>query len=301
MDQLAAIRVYVRVAESGSFSEAARRLDLSKSAVSKHVAALEDHLGTRLLYRTTRRVSLTEAGQAYLDRALRILDDLEEADNAVASLTAEPRGRLKVNAPLSFGLLHLSSAIADFCSAFPQIVLNMEFNDRFVDLVDEGFDVAVRIGNLADSSLIARRIAPARMIFCASPGYLEQAGTPTVPADIADHACLRYWSPGGNPDEWTAGGPDGPVAVKISGPLVANNGEVLRDAAIAGLGITRMPTFIVSKAIADGRLVEILADYRPEPLTIQAVYPPNRHLSVKVRRFIDFLVERFGPEPYWDR
>ncbi len=300
MDRLAAIEAFVRVGESGSFSEAARRLRTSKSAVSRQVSALEAELGARLLHRTTRSLTLTEAERDYLQRASRVLADLEEANQSVTKLQTAPRGKLRVNAPMSFGFLHLAPAIPDFLSRFPEVEIDMVMNDRFVDLVDEGFDVAVRIGNLADSSLVARRLAPIRRALCASPAYLKARGAPTTPDELKQHACLCY-SNLSLPHEWRFIDAKGrPWPVEVKGPLTANNGDALRAGAVGGLGLAYLPTFIAGEDLKAGTLETVLDAFVPQDMTLNAVYPHARHLSPKVRAFVDFLASRFGPHPYWD-
>jgi len=290
MDQITALRVFVRVAEEGSFSNAARALGMSKSAVSKHVAALEAKLGTRLLHRTTRQVTLTEEGRAYWTRASRILEEVEEADNAVGTMKAEPIGTLRVSSAFSFGLRHVAPAIPDFIAQYPRLVVDLDFNDRMLDLLEDGIDVAIRIGDLPDSNLVARRLAATRLMLVAAPGYLERAGKPMAPADLARHTCLLYRGRTG-PWHWRLGGAGGGTTIRVNGPLIANNGEVIKAAAVAGAGIARLPSFLLDDALESGALVEVLDAYRPDPLPIHAVYVPNRHLSAKVRRFVDFLAE----------
>ena len=299
MARLDEMEVFAAVVEAGGFSAAARSLCLSKSAVSKQIGRLEDRLGVRLLNRTTRRLSVTEAGTTFYAACRRVLDEAETAEQAVSNLAAAPRGLLKLNAPMSFGFLHLSSAIPAFHARFPQIIVEAAMNDRFVDLIEEGYDVALRIGDLRDSSLIARRIAPCRAVLCASPDYLDRRGRPQRPEDLAGHACLLYAN-NANPREWTLTGQGGRLSVVVDGPLVANNGDVLCAAAVGGMGITRLPTFIVGPHLRDGRLEVVLPTFPLPDQGIHAVYPHHRNLSVKVRVFVDFLAERFGPEPYWD-
>lgn len=301
MDRLTAMEAFVRVAETRSFSEAARRLNASKSVVSRQVAALEATLGARLFHRTTRSLTLTEAGQGFYEKAARILADIDEATASVSQLQAAPRGRLRVNAPTSFGIHHLMSAIPAFLARHPEVEIDMTLNDRFVDLVDEGFDMAVRIGRLADSSLVARRLAPVQRVVCASPAYLAARGVPMTPDDLPAHSCLCY-SYMALSDEWrfiTAEG--GPWPVEVRGPLRTNNGDALREAVLQGVGLGYLPTFIIGEDLQAGRVVAVLADYvPPEGAAVHAVYPHARHLSPKVRAFVDFLAERFGPQPYWD-
>ncbi|CAH2602201.1 LysR family transcriptional regulator [Rhodovastum atsumiense] len=299
MDRLAAMAAFLRVVERGSFTAAAEDLRLSRAMVSKHIQDLEQHLGARLLNRTTRKVSLTEAGRVYFERGTQVLADLAETEAAVGELQARPRGRLRINAPLSFGLLHLGDAVADYMAAEPEVTVELTLNDRVVDLVEEGYDVAVRIARLTDSSLIARRLAPCRLVVCAAPAYLARHGRPLHPHDLTGHDCLSYsYDPGR--DDWRFDGPQGAVAVTVRGRLRTNNGDVLRSAALRGAGIARLPSFIVGPDLAAGRLVPLLCGYRVPELGIHAVYPHSRHLSAKVRSFVDFLAPRFGERPDWD-
>ena len=299
LDTLVGMAVFARVVDDGGFSAAARRLGLSKSAVSKQVAALEDRLGARLLNRTTRRMSLTEAGSALIERCRRVLAEAEAAEDAVGMLQGAPAGVLRVAAPMTFGTMHLAPAIPDFLERHPGVSIDLSLNDRMIDLVEEGFDVAVRIARLADSSLMARKLAPMRRIMAASPDYLARRGVPARLADLAGHDCLSY-SYIATGDEWSFTGPDGEQSVRPSGRLRANNGEVLRAAALAGTGIATMPTFIAGPDLAAGRLVRVLPDYDNCSGAIYAVWPSDRHPSPKLRAFVDFLAERFGPSPYWE-
>jgi DNA-binding transcriptional LysR family regulator len=299
MDKLTSIRAFTKVVQHGSLAAAARDLRLSRSAISKYVIDLEQHLGVQLLVRTTRSAAPTENGHAYYERCVAILADLEEADVAVTRLQAEPRGVLRVNAPMSFGTLHLGRAIADFMAKYPELRVQLLLSDEQIDPVQGGFDITLRIADLPSSSLIARRIAPALLVVCASPGYLAEHGTPQHPDDLRKHRCLAYGHlAAGN--QWKLSGPDGDHWIPLMWPLCTNNGEVLRDAAIAGRGIVLLPTFIVGADLQQGRLRTILAAYHAPEIAIHAIYPPTRHLSVKVRVFIDFLIERFGGRPYWD-
>jgi DNA-binding transcriptional LysR family regulator len=299
MDRLDDILAFIKVVDTKSFTAAAERLNLSKSVVSRRVAELENRLGARLLNRTTRKLSLTEVGMAYYERCTRILADLEEAEQAVADLHATPRGCLRVNAPVSFGLLHLAPAVTEFMERYPDILIEMDLSDRYVDLIDEGYDLAVRIGRLRDSSLIAKRLAPSRRVVCASPSYLEKHGTPATPEDLAHHNCLIYTNVP-TAEQWlfSVGGEIQPV--RVSGTLRSNNGDLLRSAAMSGLGIIAMPTFMCGDALHSGALKAFLLDYAVAESTIYAIYPQNRHLSPKVRVFVDFLAARFGPRPHWD-
>ena len=299
MPRLDEMEIFAEVVEAEGFSAAARRLTLSKSAVSKQVGRLEDRLGVRLLNRTTRRLSLTEAGTAFYAACRRVLDEAAAAEQAVSNLAAAPRGLLKLNAPMSFGILHLGPAIPAFHARYPQVTVDAAMNDRFVDLVEEGYYVAIRIGALRDSSLVARRLAPCRAVLCASPDYLERRGRPRRPEDLAGHDCLLYAN-SANPREWTLQGPRGGQTVAVDGPLIANNGDVLCGAALAGMGIARLPTFIVGHQLRRGRLEVVLPDHPLPEQGIHAVYPHGRNLSPKVRVFVDFLADYLGPEPYWD-
>jgi DNA-binding transcriptional LysR family regulator len=299
MDRLTSMEVFSRVVDAESFSEAARQLGMSRAMVSKHVLSLEDRLGARLLNRTTRRLSLTEVGAAYHERCKRIVSDAQEAEDAAGRLHAEPRGRLKVNAPMAFGIRHLAPAIPEFLERYPEVEIEMSMTDRFVDLIEEGYDVAVRIGRLAESSLIARRIAPIRNAVCGTPQYFEAHGTPKTPDDLVDHRCLIYTYP--MPHEvWRFTGADRDYAVPVTGNFRVNNGDALRAAALRGLGIAILPTFIVGGDLRSGALRAVLTEFRSPDAAVYAVYPHSRHLSTKVRSFVDFLAARFGPSPYWE-
>jgi len=299
MDKLGSLRAFAKVVELGSFSTAGRALRLSRSAISKYIRELEEELGVQLLNRTTRRVSPTENGQAYYERCMSILAELDEADLAVSRFQAEPRGLLRVNAPMSFGTLHLSRAIADFMGRHAALKIQLVLSDEVIDPVEQGFDVTLRIAALDASSLVARKIAPANRVICASPGYIARRGTPLHPRDLRSHDCLTYgYLATGN--QWKLTGPDGDHWVAIDATLCANNAEVLKDAALAGLGVALLPSFIAGADLQQGRLVGLLSDYQAPALSLYALYPPTRHLPVKTRLFIDFLVERFGNRPYWD-
>ena len=299
MDRLDDMVAFLRVVDAHSFTLAAERLGVSKSAVSRRMTELENRLGARLLNRTTRRLSLTEVGQAFYERCTRIVADVEEAERAVADLHAQPRGTLKINAPMSFGMMHIAPAIADFLGRHPGLEIDMDLNDRYIDLIEEGYDVAVRIGKLRDSSLVARKLAPNRRVVVASSAYLKAHGRPLHPDDLTQHNCLIYTNaPLAGQWQFRIDGED--RAVKVSGCLRVNNGEVLREAAIAGQGITILPTFIIGEQIARGLLEVVLTEFISSDSAVHAVYPHSRHLSPKVRAFVDFLAGRFGPVPYWD-
>jgi len=298
MDRLARLRIFVAIVETQSFTGAADKLGLSRAVVSKAVGDLERSLGARLIERTTRRVRVNEVGAAYYEKSIHILADLEEADLSVRQLHDEPRGILRVNAPISFATLHLRPVITHYLAAYPEVRLSLTLTDRFVDLIDEGVDVAIRIGKLEESSLIARKLAPARRVLCASPTYLKARGVPLTPADLATHSCMPYTATAH--EGWKLHGPDGEHVVRTTGALASNNGDMLHCAAANGLGIALLPTFIVGPDLQNGTLQIVLPEYVPSELSIHALYPPTRHLAAKVRTFIDVLAAHFGPRPYWD-
>jgi DNA-binding transcriptional LysR family regulator len=302
LDRLTGMQVFASVASLGSLSAAARALRMSQTMATKHIAALEARLGIKLFYRTTRRLTLTEAGRAYLDAVERILGEVEEADAAAAAGAVEVSGTLRLNAPVSFGIREIAPLLPEFTSANPGLVIDLGLNDRHVDLIEEGWDLAIRIGDLRSSSLTARRLAPCRMILCAASSYLRERGTPRKLADLAHHNCLGYTlSRVAGPGQWIFGR-DRKVNVPVSGNLVANNGDALVAAAVAGQGIVCQPTFLVAREIEAGLLVPIFLEEAPSNLDgIFAVYPANRRPPAKVRAVIDFLVARFGPTPSWDR
>jgi DNA-binding transcriptional LysR family regulator len=300
MDAFEEMRNFVRIVEAGSISRAADQLGLAKSGVSRRLADLEDRLGVRLLTRTTRRSSLTDAGKTYYEGAVRLLSDVAELDTVVADSEASLEGGLRLAAPLSFGLAHLTPAIDEFVRTHPGVVIDIDFSDRQIDLVAEGVDLGIRIAELRDSSLKARHICPIRMMLCASPGYLERNGTPRGPEDLQQHRVLHY-DIGGGPVLRLSDGQGGQLSLPIRPSLKANNGDFLRDMAIAGHGIILTPTFIVWQAVAVGELMPVLCDHCPPQLNAYAVYPQTRYLSRRARVFIDFLAERFGSNPYWDQ
>lgn len=299
MDKLEAMEAFTRVVSLGSYAEAGRALGLTRSAVSKAVMELEQVLGVRLLDRTTRRVSPTEAGRAYYDSCINMLAAIAETEMQISRLHDEPKGVLKINAPVSFGALYLGAAIADFMTAYPDLKVELSLNDRFVDPIDEGFDITIRIAVLADSSLIARKLAPARRVLVASPGYLARHGPPLEPDDLARHRCLNYGHTT-TLQRWQLQRDGDTITVPIASVLCSNNGDVLRAAALADQGITKLPTFLVGPDIAAGRLQVVLASTPPVGLGIYALYAPNRYLAAKTRLLIDFLVKRFGDESEWD-
>lgn len=301
MHHLAALEAFVIVVDSGSFTAAAGELGVSKSHVSKLVSGLEDLLGVRLLHRTTRRLSLTDVGRAFYERCARALEEITDAQQAVTEASDTPRGTLRVSVPLSFGTRYIAPLVSEFVARYPHLKVEMDFSDRRVHLIDEGFDLVVRIGALEDSSLIARRIAPTRMHLVASPGYVQAHGVPMAPRDLKDHDCILYALSASGPS-WAFTGPDGErTAVRVSGRVTMNNGDGIVAAAAAGLGIARLPDFLVADALADGRVVPLLRDHIESDAAVWAVYPHTRHLATRVRRFVDFLVERLGDDCPWIR
>ncbi|MGB0631877.1 MAG: LysR family transcriptional regulator [Alphaproteobacteria bacterium] len=293
MDRLAGMEMFVNVVETEGFSAAARRMGISRAAVSKQVLNLEEDLGARLLNRTTRRVGVTELGQAYYERCKRVLSEVADADLLVQRLHSEPRGTLRVSAPMSFGVAQVGPAVTEFLEQFPELDISLTLNDRFTDLIEEGFDVAVRIAQAADSSLVARRLAPVKCVMTATADYLAQHGAPKRPEDLPTHKCLSY-SYLASGLEWPLSGPGGSKSVKVSGPLKANNGDVLVQAVCRGLGIAFLPYFLVSDAIESGDLVTVLDRYKLPELSVYAVSPPNRFPARKVQAFLTFLSDRFS-------
>ena len=302
LDQVTSMRVFVRVVALGGFSAAARAMGISPAMATRHVVALEERLGARLLQRTTRRLTLTDAGSRYREACERVLAEIDEAEAEAAADVVEPRGTLRVNGPLSFGFREIAPAVAGFAAAHRGLAIDLSLTDRFVDIVEEGWDLAVRIGRLRDSTLIARRLAAVRVVLCAAPGYLERFGTPKAIADLARHNCLGYTLPApASADRWFFGS-DGSIPVEVSGNLRANNGDALRVAALAGQGLIYQPTFIVADDLKAGRLVCIHLDHPPfEFGAVHAVYASGRRLPAKTRLFIDFLARRWADVPPWDR
>ena len=299
MDRFAALTVYARVVECGSFARAADRLSMSTSAVSRHVAELEAHLGARLLNRTTRRLSLTESGRIFHERCVQLLADLTEAEEEVNAAAAVPRGTLRLTSSITFGVRHLAPAIADFGARHPDVAFDVELSDRAVDIVEEGMDLAIRIGGIGSQALIARQLAATQLVLCAAPGYLERRGVPRQPEDLTAHSCLtyEYLAAGAVWQFRDRGGAE--RAVRIAGAAHANNGSLLCALAVAGMGVLLEPDFIVAAEIRAGRLVTLLPEFRPPTSTIYAAYPSRRHLSAKVRLFVDALAERFAGRPEW--
>jgi DNA-binding transcriptional LysR family regulator len=297
LDRIDAMTLFTRIVEAGSFSDGAQSMGLSRAVASKAIQALENTLGIRLLNRTTRRLSVTEPGAAFYHRAVRIVADMTEAVEEAAKHHAAPRGTLRVNAPVSLGGRYVAPMLAQYLDRYPEMAVDLTLNDRMVDLVDEGFDVAIRVGRLPDSSLVARRLAPCPILLCASPAYLERHGRPAVPADLAAHSCLAY-TYGPTRDDWIFNGPDGEIRVHVQSRFRVNNGDAIQQAMLQGLGIALQPCFIASGDLRAGRLVELLPDYRLPDLAVHAVYPAGRHLSAKVRSFVDFMAAHFSPPPW---
>jgi DNA-binding transcriptional LysR family regulator len=294
MDRLRAMTVFAKVVEQGSFARAADRLSISTSACSRQVAELEAHLDTRLLNRTTRRLSLTESGQGFYERCVQLLADLEEAEQAATQTAARPRGTLRITTSINFGVRHVSPAIGAFLAKYPEVKFDVSLSDRIVDLVEEGYDLAIRIGSAGGETVVARKLGEARMVACASPAYLKARGAPKAPEDLARHPCLTYeYMPVRN--VWPFRGKDGREhTVRVAGPLHSNNGDLLAAAAVAGVGIAYEPEFILGPDLKAGRLVPILTSYSAPTGPIYAVYPSRRYLSAKVRAFVDFLAQRFA-------
>ena len=300
MDRLDGIAAFALVVETGSFTAAAQRLKLSKSAVSAHVQRLEERLGIQLLHRTTRRVSTTEAGRAYHQYCVRILADAEAAEQAAGALHREPRGTLRISAPDAFGWMHVAPAVVSFRQRFPDIAIDLALEERHVNLVDEALDLAIRIGTLPDSPLVVRRLAPSRLLLCAAPGYLKCCGEPSSPQELSTHACLCFpplWRDG----HWRLVSRQREERVPVAGTIVTNSAEVLRAAALGQAGIALLPTWAVADDLRSGALVTVLPGWAPAPSVIHAVYPGNRRMSAKVRAFVDHLARHIGRTPYWDR
>src|SRR6059058_2361381 len=299
MDRVAAMQVFALVVETGSFAKAAERLALSTSAASRHIAELETHLQTRLLNRTTRRVSLTESGRAFYERSVQLLADLAEAEQEASSAAVVPRGTIRLTTSVNFGVRHVAPAIAEFLARHPEVRFDVSLADRVVDLVEEGFDLAIRIGGPGADNLVARKLGETRLVPCASPQYLAKHGAPKTPEDLAGHDCFtyEYVSPR---HVWRFRDRAGTEhAVRVAGSLHSNNGDLLAEVAAQGAGIVFEPAFIVGPEVRAGRLVPLLQEYVPSPVPIYALYPSRKHLSAKVRRFVEFLVERFAAAQDW--
>lgn len=300
MNSIQSVRVFLAVARHGGFTAAAEETGISKAACSKHVARLETELGVRLLNRSTRSVSLTEAGAAYRDRMRDILAEIDETEAAVAELNTEPRGQLRVMAPISYGSFHLARAIAEFQTRYPRVAIDLVLVDRPADLVEEGIDVAIHVGDLPDSNTVARVLAHVRVVVCGAPDYLKRAGVPESPEQLAQHNCLVY-APRHPAGTWQfrAGGRH--LEVAVSGNFRSTAGEALRIAAVQGCGLVQLPTYMVGLDIQAGRLAPVLEAFEPQPRPITALFLHRRYLSAKVRAFVDFLQERYQPVPYWEQ
>ena len=302
MDRLDCDRMFVTVVDTGSFAAAAQRLGVSSGQASKLVSRLEADLGVQLIKRTTRALAPTEVGQAYYERMKTLIEEFDSLDASVRNASGAPAGRLRVTAPVSFGTLRLTPELLDFAAAFPDIQLDVSFSDRVVSVVDEGFDVAIRIGKPQDSSLIARKLCDARIVVVASPDYIARKGAPASPEALAGHDCIvdtNFRDPG----RWSfrPAGAQEPSAVMVTGRLNFSNGETCLAAAQAGLGVARAPSFIAGPLIREGRLSRLFPDMEEPPLAVYALYPPARHLALKVRALVDFLALRYRGEPEWDR
>jgi len=298
LNKLREIECFVAVAELGSFVKAADALGISKAAVSRTVLELEARLGSRLMQRTTRRLSLTEAGTLYLERCKQIVAALEEADDLLSAGAANPTGLLRINAPLTFGVLHLAPLWPMFLERHPGVALDITLSDRIVDIIDEGYDMAIRIARLSDSTLVHRKLTTTNLQVCASPAYLEKHGTPMHPHELAQHQAICY-SYNASKDDWQFTGPEGPVNVKVNSRMHVNNGDSCVEAALGGIGVTRQPTFMIDRHLRSGQLVPILTDYTSPELGIYAVYPSRAHLPAKVRAMLDFLSEAFQ-QVHWN-
>lgn len=294
------LSVFVAAVEEGSLAAAARRFGLSPAMAGKHLSAVESNLGARLLQRTTRKLHLTEVGQSYYRRCKRILEELDEANREASDVQGTARGVLKVAAPVTFGAMHLGDVIARYLEAHPKVSVELLLNDQFVDLLDVGADLAVRIGRLPDSDLIARRLSPCRMVACASPKYVRDHGAPQTPGDLERHSLLAF--SGAASSTLSFADTEGRAHI-VDAPsrLLANNMQILLNAALAGVGVAYGPTFVFGEYLERGELVALLPDYRTLELAIHAVYPSSRHVTLKARRFIECLIDAFGVDPPWDR
>jgi DNA-binding transcriptional LysR family regulator len=296
MDRLEAMDIFVRIVEAGSFSAVARDLGTTQPTISKQMTALETHLKTRLLNRSTRSLSVTESGTGYYERCKRILEDVKLAEGALGRLQSSLTGTLHVNGSIALGQLFLTPLMLDFQRDYPDLTVELTLNDRYIDLVEEGVDVAVRLGRLADSNLVARRLGSTRRVLVAARDYLDRYSTPQAPADLDRHNCLLYaYLSTGN--EWVFRGPQGDMRVQAHGNFKANNGHAIREALLAGAGVALMPDWLVHDDLQAGRLVTLLPQFAPAPLEVNAVYPSGRHVSAKLRTFIEFLQERFKAIP----
>lgn len=296
MDRFGDLDVFAHVVTAKSMSAAGRELKLSPAVISKRIRRLEERLGVRLLQRTTRQLSLTEAGQGFYERVVSILASIEDAEAWVASGSGQARGTLRVSAPTSFGRLHIAPHLKAFLDANPMVTVDLILTDAFVDIIGEGFDLAVRIADLQDSSLVAKRLAPNHRVLCATPSYVRERGLPGSVEELAQHTLIAH-----NADQWRLDGPSGPVNVAVTGPLRTNSSEVVREALLGGVGIALRSTWDVGPELKSGQLVHVLPDYSGgKRVAVYAVYPSRRHMEQKVRVFVDYLAELYGATPYWD-
>jgi len=296
MDRLDAMEMFVRIVETGSFSSVARELGTTQPTISKQLTALESHLKTRLLNRSTRKLSLTESGQAYYERCKRIIDDVREAESTLGRLQGSISGHLHIDTSIAMGQMFLTPLVLKFQRQYPELSVELTLNDRFIDIVEEGVDVAIRIGRLGESNVVARKIGATRRVTIATPDYLKQHGRPRHPEDLTHHNCLLYsYLSTGN--EWMFQGPEGEIRVRVSGNFKSNNGHALREALLAGRGIAVSPDWLAHDGLRDGTTEAILTEFAPTPMDINAVFPSNRMLSAKVRAFVDFLQQEFRAIP----
>jgi DNA-binding transcriptional LysR family regulator len=296
MDRLEAMDIFVRIVDAGSFSAVARDLGTTQPTISKQITALETRLKTRLLNRSTRSLSITESGTTYYERCKRILEDVKAAEGALGRLQSSLTGTLHVNGSIAMGQIFLTPLMLEFQRRYPELTIELTLNDRYIDLVEEGVDVAVRLGRLADSNLVARRLGSTRRVLVATPGYLDKRGIPQAPADLERHNCLLYaYLSTGN--EWVFRGPQSDLRVHAHGNFKANNGHSIREALLAGMGVALMPDWLVHDVMQSGQVVTLLPQFAPAPLEVNAVYPSGRHVSAKLRTFIDFLQEQFRAIP----
>ncbi len=298
MTPISDLEIFARVVTAGNMSAAGREMGLSPAVVSKRISHLEDRLGARLFQRTTRQLTLTESGQGFYDRIVNILAGIEEAESYVARRNATPRGTLKITAPTAFGRMHVAPYLGSFIEQFPDINLDLDLSDSFADIVGSGFDVAIRIAELEDSSLVAKKLAPSHRVICAAPSYLERCGEPQTLDELAGHNCLAAAAQ----DVWRLQGPDGLTTARTNGNIRTNSTEVVREAVLAGMGIGLRSTWDIGPELKSGRLQIVLPDYHESPrVAVYAVYPCRQYVPAKLRVFVDFLADRFGPEPYWDK
>ena len=300
MDRLEAMQMFVRIVETGSFSAVARELGTTQPTISKQLTALEQRVKTRLLNRSTRSLSLTESGASFYERCKQIIEELQEAEGALGRLQATLTGTLHLNASIALGQLFLTPLMLKFQNLYPDLTVELSLNDRIIDLVEEGVDLAVRLGRLADSSLVARRLGSSRRLLCATPAYLARHGVPQTPEDLTEHNCLLYLYLS-NGSEWVFKGVDGEIRVRVQGNFKANNAYSIREAVLASVGVALLPDWIVHDHVDRGEVTPLLPEFATQPLEINAVYPSGRHVSAKVRTLIDFLQTEFAAIPAFSR